>query len=82
MAQFQDDITTEIDSVTADGRLSSKVLLALPPITLVVVSAMSPGYAKPLIDTGGGRMLSMVGVLLAFAGWFWLRRLADPDIVA
>ena len=78
----EDRLRRDIDSVTADGRLSSKVLLALPPITLVVVSVMSPGYAKPLIETGGGRMMSMVGVLLAVAGWYWLRRLSDPDIVA
>ena len=78
----EDRLRRDIDSVTADGRLSSKVLLALPPITLVVVSVMSPGYAKPLVDTAGGRMMSMVGVLLGFAGWYWLRRLSDPDVVA
>ena len=78
----EDRLRRDIDSVTADGRLSSKVLLALPPITLVVVSFMSPGYAKPLIDTPGGRMMSMVGVVLAVAGWAWLRKLSDPDIVA
>lgn len=78
----EDRLRRDIDSLTADGRLSSTVLLVLPVITLVVVSVLSPGYASPLLEDPLGRMLSMVGVVLALVGWLWLRRLSTPEVVA
>lgn len=78
----EDRLRRDIDSLTADGRLSSTVLLVLPIITLVVVSLLSPGYATPLIGEPLGRAMSMVGVVLGAVGWFWLRRLSTPEVVA
>lgn len=78
----EDRLRRDIDSLTADGRLSSTVLLVLPVITLVVVSVLSPGYASPLIEEPLGRAMSMVGLVLGAIGWFWLRRLSTPEVVA
>lgn len=78
----EDRLRRDIDSLTADGRLSSTVLLVLPVITLVVVSVLSPGYAAPLIEQPAGRLMSMVGVALGAAGWAWLRALSSPKVVA
>lgn len=78
----EDRLRRDIDTLTADGRLSSTILLALPVLTLLVVSVLSPGYATPLVDDPFGRMLSIAGVGLGVVGWLWLRRLADPEIVA
>ena len=78
----EDRLRRDIDSLTADGRLSSTVLLVLPVITLVVVSVLSPGYASPLMTEPLGRMMSIAAVVLAVVGWFWLRRLSSPEVVA
>lgn len=78
----EDRLRRDIDSLTADGRLSSTVLLALPVLTLIVVSVLSPGYASPLIDEPAGRLMSGVGVVLGLVGWMWLRALSNPEVVA
>lgn len=78
----EDRLRRDIDSLTADGRLSSTVLLILPVITLIVVSVLSPGYAAPLIEQPAGRMMSIVGVILGVAGWAWLRALSNPEVTA
>jgi tight adherence protein B len=77
----EDRLRRNIASLTADGRLSSSVLLALPVLTLIVVSVLSPGYASPLLTDPLGRAMSIAGLVLGAIGWFWLRRLANPDIV-
>lgn len=77
----EDRLRRNIASLTADGRLSSSVLLALPILTLIVVSVLSPGYASPLLTDPLGRMMSIAGVVLGVVGWAWLRRLADPEII-
>jgi len=78
----EDRLRRDIDSLTADGRLSSTVLLALPVLTLIVVSVLSPGYASPLIDEPVGRLMSGAGVILGVIGWLWLRALSNPEVVA
>ncbi len=78
----EDRLQRDIRTLTADNRLSARVLLALPPVVLVVVSVLNPGYAAPLITEPLGRQMSAVGAVLALIGWRWLRRLAKPDVVA
>lgn len=78
----EDRLRRDIESITADGRLSSTVLLILPIITLIVVSVLSPGYASPLINEPLGQAMSVVGVILGLAGWAWLRSLSSTDVIA
>jgi Flp pilus assembly protein TadB len=78
----EDRLRRDIRSLTADGRLSAQVLLAMPPAMLVIVSLLSPGYAAPLWEDSAGRAMSMVGLILGVVGWRWLRSLGTPKVVA
>lgn len=77
----EDRLRRTIASVTADGRLSGQVLLALPVFSLIAVSVMSPGYALPLVETPLGRLMSVAAVVLAIGGWAWLRALGRPAVL-
>jgi tight adherence protein B len=78
----EDRLQRDIRTLTADNRLSARVLLALPPIVLAVVSLLNPGYAAPLITEPLGQKMSAAGIVLALIGWRWLRHLANPEVVA
>lgn len=78
----EDRLRRDIRSLTADGRLSATVLLAMPPAMFVIVSLLSPGYTSPLFETSLGRSMSMAGLFLGFVGWRWLRSLGTPKVVA
>ena len=78
----EDRLRRDIRSLTADGRLSATVLLAMPPAMFVIVSLLSPGYTAPLFETSLGRTMSMAGLFLGFVGWRWLRSLGTPKVVA
>lgn len=78
----EDRLRRDIRSLTADGRMSAQVLLAMPPIMLVFTSVMSPGYTDPLFDDPLGRMMSVSAVLLALVGWRWLWKLSSHEVIA
>lgn len=77
----EDRLRRTIAAITADGRLSGQVLLALPIFSLIAVSVLSPGYALPLVQSPLGLMMSVVAVVLGVAGWFWLRTLSRPAVL-
>jgi len=76
----EDRLRRDMRSVTADGRLSAIVLLAMPPVVLVFVSALSPGYAAPLVTTPLGISMSVTAGILGVVGWRWLHKLGNPEI--
>lgn len=78
----EDRLRRDIKSLTADGRLSATVLMAMPPAMLVLVSILSPGYATPLFVHPTGRVMLYAGVVLGLVGWRWLRALGTPKVVA
>jgi tight adherence protein B len=78
----EDRLRRDIASLTADGRISAQVLLAMPIIMFVVISILSPGYTSPLFNSSLGRMLSMSGIVLGTIGWMWLRSLSTPKVIA
>lgn len=77
----EDKVRRDVRSITADGRLSAIVLLVMPPVVLLFVSALNPGYAAPLVTDPLGRAMSAVGIVLGVTGWRWLRRLGNPRVV-
>lgn len=78
----EDRLRRDIRSLTADGRMSAQVLLAMPPIMLVFTSVMSPGYTDPLFNDPLGRTMSISAVTLALVGWRWLWNLSSHEVVA
>lgn len=78
----EDRLRRDIRSLTADGRMSAQVLLAMPPIMLVFTSVMSPGYTDPLFNDPLGRVMSGSAVVLALVGWRWLWKLSSHEVVA
>jgi len=78
----EDRLRRDIKSITADGRLSAQVLLAMPPAMLVLVSVLSPGYAAPLFEHPTGRKMLYAAIVLGLVGWRWLRSLSTPKVVA
>jgi tight adherence protein B len=76
----EESLSRDIRSLTADGRLSARVLMAMPPLSLAAISLASPGYALPLINEPLGRAFAVTGIVLGLIGWRWLAYLAKPQV--
>lgn len=71
----RNQIRRQVQALSAEGRMSAAVLIALPIGLAVVISMVNPGYLNPLFSTGAGRVLLVVGVLLMTFGFIWIRNL-------
>ncbi|MGD9798355.1 MAG: type II secretion system F family protein [Acidimicrobiia bacterium] len=71
-------LVRQVQALSAEGRVSAVVLLALPPGVAVLVTLSSPDYFDPfLADLRGFLLIGAMGFLMV-AGALWLRRLIRP----
>jgi tight adherence protein B len=64
-----------VKAITAEGRLTSYVLVAFPVVLFFISYALNPDYAGVLLRTGTGQMLLGVAAALVFFGLMIIRRI-------
>ena len=67
-----------VKTLTAEGRLSGNILLALPPLLALYMSVVNPDYFDELTHGVGLVLVVVGGVFMAF-GAIWIRRLCRLD---
>jgi tight adherence protein B len=66
----------QVRALTAEGRLSAWVMLALPPGVLAFSAMSNPEYVGQLFR-GAGLVLLTVAIMLMAIGYFWMRRMIN-----
>ncbi|MCH6469353.1 type II secretion system F family protein [Sinomonas terrae] len=71
-------LARQVKALSAEGKMSAGVLVALPIFMLVIICFMNPSYAAIFFTTlPGWLMLAAVAVMLTI-GTFWLSRIIKP----
>lgn len=69
-----------VQVLTAEGRLSGYVLLALPAFCLMALMYMNPDYANTLFTDPTGKMLLTVAVIMQLMGWAMIRKIVNIKV--
>ena len=68
----RDKLRGQVKALTAEGRISAYVMLALPPGVGILSYLINPEFSGVLLEPIGLVLLSVVAVLMTF-GYFWMR---------
>jgi tight adherence protein B len=68
-------ILRQVRVYTAQGRLTMLLLMALPPIIVVVMAVMNPGFMTPLFTDPLGHALIAAGIVLQTIGYLLIRKI-------
>ncbi len=71
----RNSIRRQVTALSAEGRLSAWILLALPVGLTAVISIVNPSYLSELTDTTAGNVMIGVGIALLGIGGLWMRRI-------
>lgn len=70
-------IKRQVKALSAEGKMSAYVLLALPVLIIMVLSAISPGYMSQFLDSPlGYALIAMALTMIAIAA-FWMRKIVS-----
>jgi tight adherence protein B len=75
----REQLQRQIKTLSAEGRLSSRILLAMPFVMAALISLLSPGYLAPLAS-GAGPLLIVAGCMFMGVGWLWLRKIVRIEL--
>jgi tight adherence protein B len=74
----RNQIRRQVKALSAEGRMSALVLLALPVVMFIALLFINPSYAHTFTSTlPGYLMLAAAAVMLSVGAW-WLSRLIKP----
>lgn len=68
-------IQRQVRVYTAQGRLTMALLMGMPPIIVVVMLAINPGFIRPLFVDPIGHVLLVAGIVLQTMGYFVIRKI-------
>lgn len=69
-----------VSALTAEGRISAIILLALPFVEGVVLYAVNPSYMRPMFTEPLGWAILGFGLLLLLVGSIWLVRAMKVEV--
>ena len=69
-----------VQALTAEGRMSGWVLLALPVVVFFACLLVNPSYARVLIDTPTGRMLLAIAAAMDIMGLAMIKKIVNIKV--
>ena len=70
----------KVRTLSAEGRLSALILIAVPFVLFGMISLSSPGYVAPLVETEQGHRLIITSAIMMVIGILWVKRIVTIDV--
>jgi tight adherence protein B len=70
----------ELDTLTAESRLSARILAALPLIVFLGMFALNPQFMRPMLQQPAGQVMLGLAGLSVLMGYLVMVRIADIDV--
>ena len=74
----RNQIRGQVRALSAEGRISALVLIALPVVMFIALTLFNPLYSRVFTSTLPGYLMIAAVVVLLSIGSFWLSRLIKP----
>ncbi len=70
----------QIKVLSSEGRLSIRILIALPIVVTLAVAKINPKYMRLLWTTRVGVFMIVIAACLMIIGFFWAQKLVKIDV--
>jgi tight adherence protein B len=69
-----------VQALTAEGRLSGNVLLALPVVVFLVLTYINPEYVDVLLTDPTGKVMLTVAIVMMIMGWALIKKIVNIKV--
>lgn len=75
----RDQIRRHVKALSAEGRMSLIILVALPFALAAFITIVNPDYIAELFSSVAGKVMTVGGAVLIVIGTFWMRRVVNIE---
>ena len=75
----RNEVRRQVATLSAEGRLSARILMGLPFAIGGFLLLTNPGYLEPLISSPLGYGLLIIGALMLLIGGLWLKKTVEIE---
>lgn len=73
-------LKADIETLTAESKMSARVLSLLPLIVFVLINLINPAFMKPMLGSPIGVGAFVLATIMVLTGYFVMMKIADIDI--
>ena len=73
------DVHREVETLTADSKLSARILSALPVFVFLAILATNPDFLRPMVVEPIGRLMLAYAGISVVLGYWMMMRIADIE---
>jgi tight adherence protein B len=73
-------LKADIETLTAESKMSARVLSLLPLIVFIVINVINPAFMKPMLGSTIGIGAFALASVMVVTGYFAMMKIADIDI--
>lgn len=73
-------IKGHIETLVAEPKMSAKFLALIPVIVFFIIMAINPAFMRPMLESGGGRIVLGGAVISVLIGYMVMMKIADVDV--
>ncbi len=70
----------QIKALTAEGRLSGVILVAIPPVIFLVMLKINPSYTMLLVNHPLGKMMAMTALTFQALGFLAIKKIVNIKV--
>jgi len=74
------ELANEVRVISAEGRLSGYLLIALPAVVFAALFALRPDYVRYFFTGVEGAVMLAAAIVLIAVGWLWLNRVVKVSV--
>ena len=80
MMRQRADVHRQVDTLTAESKLSARLLAVLPALVFAAVTALDPDFMRPILEQPLGRAMLAYAAVSVVVGYFLLMRASKVDV--
>lgn len=70
----------ELETLTAESRLSARILAALPVLVFLGMFALNPSFMRPMLQQAAGQAMLVLALVSVGLGYLVMVRISDIDV--
>ncbi len=70
----------QLNTLLSQKKFEGRIVALAPMLIILIIRFTSPSYFQPMIETGAGRVITTISLVMIITGWLYIERVNNIEI--